>query len=222
MSRERGRFAGDPFHHAAVAAQRVDVEVVDRGKIRLVIARREPPPGDCHSDAIGIALPERPCRRLDAGCQMRLRMAGAPAAELPEILDVRERDSQRTQNLAVLSHIFDAGEVQHGIQKHGRMSGGENKTIAVRPVRVARVVAQKLLPENVGERRHRHRRAGMPGDGGLHSVHRKRANRVDAQHFHRAGGILNGSAGIGHAHDYSFVAVRPIMCERRERVVLCH
>src|SRR6266581_6169474 len=88
------------------------------------------------------------------------------------------------------------------------MPGGENKSVAVGPVRVLRIVAQKFLPKTVGQRRHRHRRAGMSGIGSLHGVHGKRANGVDARHLHRIGGVLNGSTGFGYAHPGSFVAAR--------------
>src|SRR5258705_8641415 len=47
----------------------------------------------------------------------------------------------------------------------------------------------------------------MPGIGGLHGVHRKRANRIDAFHFDRTGGILDGNTGFCCAHSDSFVAL---------------
>ena len=52
---ERGGLAGDPFHHAAVAAERVDVviEQIESGTIEVA---GQPAFGDGHADAGGHAL----------------------------------------------------------------------------------------------------------------------------------------------------------------------
>ena len=88
---ERGRFARYAFHHVAVAAQRINV-VVEYREARPIEMLGQPARGERHADAVAAALPERTGRRLDARGQMVFGMAGALAAELPEPLDVVERD----------------------------------------------------------------------------------------------------------------------------------
>ena len=57
----------------------------------------------------------------------------------------------------------------------------EDETVAVRPVRVRRVVVHHLGVEEVRERRERHGGAGMPGVRLLDGIHRERADGVDRQ-----------------------------------------
>src|SRR5712672_1319100 len=47
----------------------------------------------------------------------------------------------------------------------------------------------------------------MPGIGSLHGVHGERANRIDAFHFDRTGGVLDGDTGFCCTHSGSFVAL---------------
>ena len=58
---------------------------------------------------------------------------------------------------------------------------GDKTNVAVRPDRVFRVEPQEILPETVHHRREGHRRAGMPGIGLLDRIHRKGADRVNAE-----------------------------------------
>src|SRR5205823_6955287 len=81
---ERGRLARHALHHAAVAAERVDV-VVEERVVGAVVARRQPAPGDRHADAGRDALTERARRGLDAGGPVILGMPGTLAVELTEV-----------------------------------------------------------------------------------------------------------------------------------------
>src|ERR1700731_1920227 len=47
----------------------------------------------------------------------------------------------------------------------------------------------------------------MSGIGGLHGIHRERANCIDAFEFDRTGGVLDGGTGFGCAHSGSFNAL---------------
>ena len=91
MAGERRCLRADPFHHAAVAADGIDV-VIEEIEARLVVATRKPFARDGHADAGGDALTERTCRRLHAGDQMIFRMPWSFAAELAEMANVVERD----------------------------------------------------------------------------------------------------------------------------------
>ena len=80
---------------------------------------REPVGRDRHADAGRDSLAERAGRRLDAGGQMVFRMTGALAVELPETLQIVERDRRGAEPLVFLVDRFDAGQMQHRI-KQGR------------------------------------------------------------------------------------------------------
>ena len=58
MAGQRGRFGGDAFHHAAVAADGVNI-VVEDFEPGLVVTAGEPFLGDGHADARGDSLSER-------------------------------------------------------------------------------------------------------------------------------------------------------------------
>src|SRR5208337_1902403 len=103
------------------------------------------------------------------------------AAELPEIFDVVERHRRRRKNFALGTDFAHARQMQQGIQQHGGVPIGEHEAVAIRPSWILRVIAQKLLPQTVGDGSQRHRRSGMTGVRLLYRVHRKRANRVDTQ-----------------------------------------
>src|SRR5215467_5779617 len=62
---QRSGLRRDAFHHATVAAQRVD-PVPEQLKSRLVVSRCEPFLGDGHPHARGYALPQGAGGRLDA------------------------------------------------------------------------------------------------------------------------------------------------------------
>ena len=77
----------------------------------------------------------------------------------------------------------EAGEAEHRVEQDRRVSGREHEPIAVGPEGIGRVVLHDPRPEHVGERRERHRRAGVAGVRTLRSVHREPANDVDAELF---------------------------------------
>ena len=83
------------------------------------------------------------------------------AVDLAKVLDVFEGDGVFAKALVFGIYRAHTRQEQQRIQQHGRVSIGENKTVAVRPDRIFRVVAQELLPERVGYRGQRHRSAWM-------------------------------------------------------------
>jgi hypothetical protein len=68
--------------------------------------------------------------------------------------------------------------VQYGIQQHGAVTIRHDKTIAVDPVRVGRIVPHKVVPEHFGDIGHAHGRAGMTGLRPFHGVHAQGADGV--------------------------------------------
>ncbi len=105
---ERGGLGGDALHHAAVAAEGVDVEVDQVVEAGAVVACGHPAARQRHADAVGQALPERPGRRLDTRGPAVLRVAGTAAVPLPESLDRLEGNRRLAQPLVVLADGPDA------------------------------------------------------------------------------------------------------------------
>ena len=93
VTRERGGFARDAFHHVAVAAERINV-VVEHLEAGLIEVLRQPTLGDRHADAHSTALTQGPGRRLDARGAMIFGVAWTFAVELAEALDVVESDRE--------------------------------------------------------------------------------------------------------------------------------
>ena len=177
---ERGGLGRDAFHHVAVAAEGVDVEIDQFFEAGPIVMSGHPALGGGHADAVAGSLAERAGRGLDARGQPVLRVARAPAVELPEPLDLLERHRWLAQRLVVFADRLDAGQVEQRIEQHRGMAGRQHEAVAVGPDRVGRVEPQDVLPEVIGHGRHGHRRAGVPRIGGLNRVHREGANRVDA------------------------------------------
>ena len=169
LARDRGRLVRDALHQVAVGADRVDA-VVDDLVVGPVVALGEEALGDREADAVGEALAERAGRRLDPGGVVHLGMAGRERAPLAELLQLLERQ-------------VVAREVERGVLEDARVAGGEDEAVAVGPVRIRGVVVHHLRVEQVGDRRERHRRAGMAGVRLLHGVHRQSADGVDRALF---------------------------------------
>src|SRR5262249_10568336 len=78
---DRGRLRGDAFHHAAVAATRVDL-VVENIEVGAVVAIGQPLLRDGHAHAGGYALPQRAGGRLHAGDEVVLGVSRRLAVDL--------------------------------------------------------------------------------------------------------------------------------------------
>ena len=169
---ERGGLGGDPLLHVAVGGDEVG-EVADRHVAVAVEARGQHPLAQREADGRGDALPERARGRLDAGDVAVFGVSGAGRAELPEALDLVERD-------------VVAGEVQRRVQEHRRVAAGEDEAVAPRPVGRLGRVAHDARVEQVRDRGQRHGGAGVARVRPLDGVHRQRADGVHAQLVQRA------------------------------------
>lgn len=76
--------------------------------------------------------------------------------------------------------------MEQAVEKHARVSVGEDETIAVRPARVFRIVAEKLLPKAIADGGQGHRSARMTTVRFLNCIDRKSPDRVDAYIVHVA------------------------------------
>src|SRR6202521_2131477 len=180
MACYRCGFRGNSFHHVAVAANRPDV-VIEQFESRTIEICRQPAFGDGHAHAVCDALTEWSGGGLDTRGQAVFGMPRGLAADLPEILDLIERQGKSRKNFALRTYFAYSHQLQQGIQQNGGVPIGEHETVAVRPDRIFWVIAQKLLPQTVRDRSEIHRRPGVTRVRLLHRVHRKSTNRVDTQ-----------------------------------------
>ena len=184
---ERCRLRGDALHHAAVARLGVDVEVEQREAV-AVVTRSEPLACDRHADRGGDALAERARGRLDAARPAVLGVARALRAELPEPLEVVERNRGLTEDLVLGVDGPDAGEMQQRPEESGGVPRRQHEAVAVRPDRIGRIEAEEALPERVRDRRDADRRPRMSRVRRLDRVDAERPDRGDAEVVEVAGG----------------------------------
>jgi hypothetical protein len=171
---EGGGLVGDALHQAAVAGERVDVEVEELGAEALPL----PLGGKRHPDRGGDALAERARGRLDPGGPAVLRVSRRARAQLAELFDLVQADRRLVEHVVVGVDLANPGQVEDRVDQHRGMPGREHEAVAVGPGGVCGVVAEVVLPELVGDRRQRHRRPGVAGARLLHRVDREGADGV--------------------------------------------
>ena len=165
MPRQRRGFGGDAFHQVAVGDNGID-KMADDFMPRTIENRREVGFRNCHAHAVGKSLPKRTGRRLYARGQSVFRMSRRETAPLTKTLEFLHRE-------------VVAREVEQRVEQRGAMSARENKSVAVHPARVGRVVPQMSSPNGVCHRRRAHRQPRMPGARGLHHIGGKKTNGIE-------------------------------------------
>src|SRR6266852_6466184 len=160
MSREGSGLRRYSFHEVAVSADRVGVEV-ENFKTGAIEIFGQPFAGDGHPHAISCPLPQRPGGGFHPGSDVRLRMPGGVAADLPEVLDLLHRDSGIVCNFYLSIDRAPPGKVSRGVKKHRGMPCGQDETVAIWPGGIHGVVAKKALPQGVDHWRKTHRRTRM-------------------------------------------------------------
>src|SRR5215469_5552822 len=117
VSRQRrglGRYA---FHHAAVAADGVNLVVKDVVS-RPVITGGQPLLRDCHTYARGYALPQRARRCFHTRDPVIFGMARSFAAELPKTANVIERYGRLPEPFVIGVYGLYTREMQNRPQQH--------------------------------------------------------------------------------------------------------
>jgi hypothetical protein len=165
-----------------------------------------------HADGIADALAQRAGRRFHPRRVVDLRMARRPGPP-------------RAQRLQISQLQAIAGEEELNVQGEARVAHRQNETVTAGPVRIARVVTQPLLKQQIGRGAQAHRGAGVAVAGLLHSVHRQHAHGVDrtavklahslGQSGARLGGVAGGRIARGLGRRLGTSAPRP-----RSRVCL--
>ena len=90
-----------------------------------------------------------------------------------------------------------AGEVELDVERQARVAHREHEPVAADPVRVAGVVLQPLLEEQVGGRGHAHRRPRVAVADLLDGVHREHAGGVDGAAVELAEAVGEGRVAAG-------------------------
>ncbi len=111
VARERGGFAGNPFHQVAVATLVVDIEV-EQFVAGFVVSCAEPFAGDSHPHAVAATLAQRTGCGFDTGRVAMFRMSRSSTRKLPEVFQVIKRNRQFVCNFAIFN-LFHAGQMQH-------------------------------------------------------------------------------------------------------------
>ena len=163
----------DAFHQAAVAEKHVGVVIDDRSA-GTIERRGEMRFRERHADRVREPLAERPRGGLDAERNVALGMPGGSAAELAKFLELVESD-------------LVAREIGDRIQEHRAVAVRQDESVAVVPMRIARIEAQVVVPKHLGDVGHSHRHSRVTGLGALDRVHRQHTNRVGEATTRRPG-----------------------------------
>src|SRR5207302_4275479 len=105
------------------------------------------------------ALPKRPRRYLDAGRESALGMTGGDAPPLTKLLDLFERK-------------VVTGRVEQAVQQPRSVPRREDKTVAVEPAGIRRIVSEETGPQHIGHRRAAQRQSRMAAVGLLNGTDR--------------------------------------------------
>ena len=128
MAGQRNRLLGNALHQAAVAHQHIGFvinEFVAEAGGQMAL-------GDGEAHGIGDALAQGARGGFNASGVAIFRVARRFRSQLTEIFQILER------------HVPVAREIEQGIDQHGAVAGGQNETIAIRPVWVAGIEVHEL------------------------------------------------------------------------------
>jgi hypothetical protein len=128
VPRERDRLMADALHQATVAGDAIGM-VIDQ---RVAVARVQHALGQRHADGIAETLPQRTGRGLDTLSMPVLGMARRLAVDLTEALDLID------------GHLWITGQVEQRVEQHRAVTGGQNKSVAIRPFGMLGIKFQKL------------------------------------------------------------------------------
>ena len=184
MSGEGRGFRREPFHHTAVAAERVNVRRKEF-ETGFVVTVGEPTVGGGHPDARRDPGAERAGRRFDARDAPVFRVSGATRAELTETFQVVERNRRFRRRIPGGVERFHSGEMERRVNQRRRVPDREDETVAARPIRAVRVELHSFVVKEISDRRERHRGARVPAFRRLNGVRRHRSHRVNRFFFRR-------------------------------------
>src|ERR1051326_5794669 len=104
--------------------------IVTGGQIRF---------GDGHSHSVAKSLTERASGSLYAWSQAALGMTGRETTPLTELLDLLEGQ-------------IIAREIQQAVQQHRPVTGRQDESVTIKPLRIDRVVPEPPCPQHIRHR----------------------------------------------------------------------
>jgi hypothetical protein len=119
-----------------------------------------------HANGIRDALAQRTRGCLDRTARLEFRVACRLVAHLPEVLQL------------VDGEILVASQVQQAVKQHRAMAIGQHEAVAIRPLRIGRVVFEIISPQDFGDIRHPHRGAGVTRVRRLDGIHAQCSDRI--------------------------------------------
>ena len=161
MPGNRDRLLADALHEIAIGGEDIGVMIDDWPELRVQHAF-----GKRHPHRHGKPLAERTRRGLHPWRMAVFGMARRARAELPEALQFCD------------GHAWFAGQIEQRIKQHRAMAGGQDKTIAVRPVRGGGVIFEHLGEQHGGDIGGAHRQTRMTRFRLFHRIHGERANGI--------------------------------------------
>src|ERR1700730_10919183 len=108
-------------------------------------------------------------------------MSWAAAAGLAKVLDVLQSHGIAIQPLVRRIGSLYSGQMDEAVEQHRRVAARKDEAIAVKPMRVGRIIAENSLPQHISGRRRVHRGSRMARICLLHRVDGQHADGVDRQ-----------------------------------------
>jgi hypothetical protein len=134
VARNRDRLLADPFHQIAIGDQHIGMMVDNSAELRVQHAL-----GKRHPNRRAETLAERPRGRLHPWCMAVFGVARRSRSELAEALQLFD------------GHAWFAGQIKQCVKQHRAMASGQNKTVAVWPVRGSDVIFAHLGEQHGGD-----------------------------------------------------------------------
>ena len=147
----------DAFHQAAVSHEHIGV-VVDQVVPSLVELGGQQFFCQRHAHGIAHALAQGAGGGLYAGCHAHFGVTRGFAVQLAKVF-------QFTHGQRI------ARQMQQSVDQHRAVPIGQDKPVAIGPMRVFGVVLQVLTPQGHSHVGHAHGGAGVPGVGLLNRIH---------------------------------------------------
>ena len=123
MSGQVDGLMANSFHEATIASYNICV-MIDQRATEL---RCESPFSEGHPNGSSDPLTQWPCSCLNPCCMAKFRVPCSPSTKLPKLFQL------------ISTHIGITEQVVQRIVQHRTMTGGENKSVAIGPLRIRRI-----------------------------------------------------------------------------------
>ncbi|MNB90600.1 hypothetical protein D3C75_376600 [compost metagenome] len=167
MTRKRSGLRRDPFHKVTITTNSISI-VVNYVMSFFVVGCAQLSFGHSHTNGHTNTLSKRTCSCINTSCVTNFRVTRSQATPLTELFQFFHRK-------------IIAAKVQQAVQKHGTMSSGQYKTIAVYPCWMIRVMIHCFCKQLVAHWCRTHWHTWMAGIRFFDSINSQRTNCCDRQ-----------------------------------------